>query len=474
MFERLSWLITGSSRPGKTHNVPDASGSSPLLDLLQPLYSSSVEQGAWGFMPVLDRDSPQGKGLYNLMHPEPKPEPKHPGHSEKSREVEPQGEEETAKAPAIKKWKNPGQPDLVLRHVWAAEAKTLTFVKTHTSIPTLLVQCFKMEGQYFVVEVDIDLFQREGSSIQPLSSIVSRYKVASEIDASNPLETAARQAAQYIIELRKIADSTLDPTPPVLPLVRSIEDGPWLVPDHLSLRSEYYPKDRNAEHFIAPCTSLFLHRVLDHCQLAFPSQIRSPEEAYTDDDHKEDDFIKLRVYSRSSRELKSALEQQQPWIHPLRFSHGDMTADNIIIDKQGTIVAITGWKSAGWLPEYWEYASVKVHSGDFGKRLRSGKVEYEKGVWEKWWKIWLDQVAQGDADWRKCLEQLDTAIYHASFEFLSRERRLGGKKGGYYFINVDATVLASKLLTGEELRILKEQPFVNDLYNYEIYRPGPP
>jgi aminoglycoside phosphotransferase (APT) family kinase protein len=37
------------------------------------------------------------------------------------------------------------------------------------------------------------------------------------------------------------------------------------------------------------------------------------------------------------------------------FSHGDLAPRNIII-KDGRIAAIVDWESAGWYPEYWEYA----------------------------------------------------------------------------------------------------------------------
>jgi len=40
------------------------------------------------------------------------------------------------------------------------------------------------------------------------------------------------------------------------------------------------------------------------------------------------------------------------------FTHGDITPRNIMVDESGRILAILDWESAGWYPDYWEYARM--------------------------------------------------------------------------------------------------------------------
>ncbi|KAI1825458.1 kinase-like protein [Xylaria intraflava] len=42
------------------------------------------------------------------------------------------------------------------------------------------------------------------------------------------------------------------------------------------------------------------------------------------------------------------------------FTHTDLAPPNILVDESYTIVGLLDWESAGWFPDYWEYA--KLHS----------------------------------------------------------------------------------------------------------------
>jgi hypothetical protein len=40
------------------------------------------------------------------------------------------------------------------------------------------------------------------------------------------------------------------------------------------------------------------------------------------------------------------------------FTHGDIGLRNIMVDAEGCILAFLDWESAGWFPEYWEFAQM--------------------------------------------------------------------------------------------------------------------
>ena len=44
--------------------------------------------------------------------------------------------------------------------------------------------------------------------------------------------------------------------------------------------------------------------------------------------------------------------------YKLKFTHGALCPQNILVDNSGRIVHVTGWMSAGWYPEYWEYTNM--------------------------------------------------------------------------------------------------------------------
>ncbi|KAG8741841.1 hypothetical protein FRC10_002351 [Ceratobasidium sp. 414] len=42
--------------------------------------------------------------------------------------------------------------------------------------------------------------------------------------------------------------------------------------------------------------------------------------------------------------------------HRVVFTHGDLLHHNILVDEECHILAIIDWATAGWMPEWWEYA----------------------------------------------------------------------------------------------------------------------
>ncbi|KAI0474428.1 kinase-like protein [Xylaria cf. heliscus] len=49
------------------------------------------------------------------------------------------------------------------------------------------------------------------------------------------------------------------------------------------------------------------------------------------------------------------------------FTHTDIAPRNILVDKDGKITGLIDWETAGWYPDYWEYAKTQLQwkTGDF-------------------------------------------------------------------------------------------------------------
>lgn len=75
----------------------------------------------------------------------------------------------------------------------------------------------------------------------------------------------------------------------------------------------------------------------------------------------------------------------------VKFTHGDVAFQNILIDQQGHITGLIDWEGAGWLPEYWEYTTatmrlrkdgfvIKVHMAA-GADQYLEELECERALW---------------------------------------------------------------------------------------------
>ena len=74
------------------------------------------------------------------------------------------------------------------------------------------------------------------------------------------------------------------------------------------------------------------------------------------------------------RSYRSSLRED----HNIVFTHGDLSADNILVDpEQGRVTAILDWETAGWMPEYWEYRKALYGSN-----------------YEKWWRDVVHGILQ--------------------------------------------------------------------------------
>ena len=44
--------------------------------------------------------------------------------------------------------------------------------------------------------------------------------------------------------------------------------------------------------------------------------------------------------------------------YEVRFTHGDLCPQNILVDDHGRVTAVLDWENAGWYPEYWDYTQM--------------------------------------------------------------------------------------------------------------------
>ena len=56
------------------------------------------------------------------------------------------------------------------------------------------------------------------------------------------------------------------------------------------------------------------------------------------------------------KEIKATHAPVRPY--DLKFTHGNLCPRNILLDTSGRIIALVGWESSGWFPEYWEYTQM--------------------------------------------------------------------------------------------------------------------
>ncbi|KAK2761590.1 hypothetical protein FQN54_001418 [Arachnomyces sp. PD_36] len=63
---------------------------------------------------------------------------------------------------------------------------------------------------------------------------------------------------------------------------------------------------------------------------------------------------------KSSEEYEETLSRAKKirQDHRITFTHGDFKAHNILIDDDGHLSGFLDWESAGWCPEYWEFATA--------------------------------------------------------------------------------------------------------------------
>ncbi|KAF2750670.1 kinase-like protein [Sporormia fimetaria CBS 119925] len=96
-----------------------------------------------------------------------------------------------------------------------------------------------------------------------------------------------------------------------------------------------------------------------------------------DDDTKglwTDEDVRNRIYERylsSIPEPKPDLLEGLPRAQTSVFTHADIAPRNIMFDPETQLITgVIDWEYAGWYPDYWEYATIFMDSGDWQDWMR--------------------------------------------------------------------------------------------------------
>ena len=66
------------------------------------------------------------------------------------------------------------------------------------------------------------------------------------------------------------------------------------------------------------------------------------------------EFLLSNIISSTPRVYRNMLQILLSTTHKIVFTHGDLSMTNIIV-REGRIVSLLDWETAGWYPEYWEF-----------------------------------------------------------------------------------------------------------------------
>ncbi|KAJ1651428.1 hypothetical protein IWQ61_008003 [Dispira simplex] len=94
------------------------------------------------------------------------------------------------------------------------------------------------------------------------------------------------------------------------------------------------------------------------------------------------DFHKRSVSTlpQTPQPLKEHFEVSLGSSYDIIFSHGNLALQNILVDSESNIAAITNWEYAGFYPEYWDYVRVlsgKIWETDWPNRMREVMRPYD-------------------------------------------------------------------------------------------------
>lgn len=75
-----------------------------------------------------------------------------------------------------------------------------------------------------------------------------------------------------------------------------------------------------------------------------------------------DTDLRTRIFERYVHFGGCQYKHQLPDILPRSdcsvFTHADIAPRNIMVDEQNNVTGLLDWESAGWYPDYWEYAQI--------------------------------------------------------------------------------------------------------------------
>jgi hypothetical protein len=94
------------------------------------------------------------------------------------------------------------------------------------------------------------------------------------------------------------------------------------------------------------------------------------------------DFLVAPVRQCPGPELVAKYRSQLPDTYDIRFSHADLSWENILVDvSTGRVTGILDWEMAGYWPEWWEYRKALFGSRSqlwWIKLLKEVMTEYSR------------------------------------------------------------------------------------------------
>lgn len=97
--------------------------------------------------------------------------------------------------------------------------------------------------------------------------------------------------------------------------------------------------------------------------------------------------------------VRRYLRRRMPAAGPYTFTHGDLSAGNIIV-KEGNVTGIIDWETSGYLPVWWEFTAMGVYQDD------------DDRAWKTLLQKYMDDYTDAHAFWREytllCLSLSDS------------------------------------------------------------------
>lgn len=185
--------------------------------------------------------------------------------------------------------------------VRTTEATTMLYVAQNTRVPVpTVVDSWVLEGRGAAILMEWVDSAGTLESLWPSLSQAARTRIAGQVRG-------------YVDELRK--------------LEQPLEQAGYIGPID---RAELW----DSRVKMSPCGP-------------FPS-----EEAFNDFRLKP---LRRFCWDPETNEQVQNLARQLRGDHRICFTHGDLNARNILLDRDNNVVALLDWEMAGWMPEHWEH-----------------------------------------------------------------------------------------------------------------------
>ncbi|POR34113.1 Uncharacterized protein TPAR_05773 [Tolypocladium paradoxum] len=209
------------------------------------------------------------------------------------------------------------------------EARNIRFIQKNTTIPVPeIVQEWTENGRYFLITKRI-----------PGVPLQEAWPAMSETER----DCVAKQTVDCLLQLRKLCSAK----------IQSLEEE--------------------------PVYSAFLFR----------NGYGLPQGPFASDDQLWDGMAE--ALKRGPENTRRLLQQRMPPAQPYTFTHGDLTARNVIVED-GKLMGIIDWEGSGFFPVWWEFVSTGI-AEDQDDRAWKALLRKHMEDCTKAQEFWLDYYA---------------------------------------------------------------------------------